>query len=173
MHHEPLGAGSAWAFEDAWPGVSIVHPRGRTIGSDEQASLAMLTDNASDVHLDATYGAATGFGRPLVLGALTVAIVVGMSEPVEWPAGEAARGRRIDWRSIRLVGPVAGGDTITTVSIVLATTPSPDGRGGLVRRRIVGRNQRAEPVVSIEEEREVPRRASANKGLLTTVSPTE
>lgn len=148
-----------WAFEDARPGLTIVHPRGRTIGPDEHVWLALLTDNASDVHMDAEYARAMGFGRPMVLGALTVAVVVGLSEPLEWSPDAAARGASRGWRSIRLVRPVAAGDTIRSVSTILTAMPSADGRGGLVRRRITGRNQHDEDVATIEEEREVPRRS--------------
>jgi acyl dehydratase len=148
-----------WAFEDARPGITIVHPHGRTIGSDEHVWLALVTSNASDVHMNAEYAGAMEFGRPVVLGALTVAIIVGLSEPLEWPPDAAARGVSLGWRSIRLFRPVAAGDTIRSVSTILTVTPGADGRGGLVRRRITGRNQDDEDVATIEEERQVPRRS--------------
>jgi acyl dehydratase len=109
--------------------------------------------------MDAEYARTLGFGSPMVLGAFTVAVVVGLSEPVEWSPDAAARGVSRGWRSIRLVRPVAAGDTIRSVSTILTVMPSADGRGGFVRRRITGRNQHDEDVATIEEEREVPRRS--------------
>ncbi len=118
----------------------------------------MVTNNASDLHADAEYARTTGFGRPVVLGVLTVAVVAGLAEPIEWPAADAAKEAFPGWLSIRLAGPVFAGDTLRAESLILSVAPLADGHGGLVRRRIVGRNQRGEEVVTIEEERAVPLR---------------
>jgi len=154
------GAAQGWCFEDARPGTTIIHPRGRTIGADEHVWLALMTNNASDIHANADFAKGTPFGRAMVLGALTVAIVVALAEPLEWPPGDAARGRPRGWISIRLARAVEAGDTIVSVSTILSASPGEDGRGGRVQRRIVGRNQRAEDVAIIEEEREIPRRSA-------------
>ena len=117
----------------------------------------MVSNNASDLHANADYARTSDFGQPVVLGALTVAIVAGLAEPVEWPPKDAARGQSGGWASIRLASPVLAGDTLRAESTILSVAPLADGRGGLVRRRIVGRNQRNEEVVTIDEERWVPR----------------
>jgi acyl dehydratase len=44
------------------------------------------------------------------------------------------------------------------VSTILSVVPLADGQGGLVNRRLVGRNQRGEDVLTIDEERLVPGR---------------
>lgn len=161
-----------WSFEDAEPGLTILHSGGRTIGADEHVWLAMISMNASDVHLDGEYAKGTAFGRPLVLGALTAAIVVGLSEPLAWPPDEASRGLARGWGSIRLTLAVGAGDTLRSASTVLSAEPDADGRGGRVRRRIVGLNQHGDEVAVIEDERDVPRRIALDKGLLTTVPST-
>ncbi len=157
---EALGRSSGWAFEDAQTGLTIQHPEGRTIGRDEHALLAMVSNNASDLHVNAEFARATDFGEPVVLGALTIAVVLGLAEPREWPAADAALDRSGGWVSMRLAAPVFGGDTLRAESTILSVVPMPDGRGGLVRRRIVGLNQRAEVVATIDEERTVPTRRS-------------
>lgn len=156
----------AWAFEDAAVGLTVLHPGGRTIGADEHVWLAWITNNASDLHGNIDVAARVGFGRTVVLGALTAAIVTGLAEPAE--SADVARYRSNGWRSIRLGAPVFPGDTLRAESVILAAKPFEDGRGGIVRRLIVGRTQAGSEVVQIEEDRAVPARASVlNKGLLT------
>ncbi len=151
--------GSGWSFADALVGSTIHHPGGRTIGADEHVWLAWVTNNASDLHGNADAAAQTKFGRPVVLGALTVAIVIGLAQPAEWPAGDVARHRPTGWISIRLSGPVFPGDTLQAESVIAAARPFDDRRGGLVRRRIVGRTVSGGEVLRVEEERAVPARA--------------
>ena len=118
----------------------------------------MVSNNASDLHGNKDYAKTTEFGQPVVLGALTVAVVVGLAEPVEWPAADAARRRAGGWDRIRLARPVVAGDTLRAESMILSVAPFERGGGGLVRRRIVGRNQRGDEVATIDEERWVPGR---------------
>ena len=148
------GIAPGWAFEDAEVGAVIAHPGSRRIGLDEHGWIAMVTSNASDLHLDANQADSSAFGQPVVLGALTVAIVVGLAEPQEWPAAAVGRGELAGWTAIRLGEPVFGGDTIQAESTILAAARTE--HGGLVQRRIVGRNQRGEVVATIDEGRLVP-----------------
>lgn len=145
-----------WWLEDVTPGAVIHHPGGRTIGADEHPRLAWLTNNASDVHGDANRAAAGPFGEPLVLGALTAAVVIGLAEPAVGPPGDATRAVPGGWSRIALTGTVVAGDTIVAMSLVESVTPDEDGRGGLVRRIIEGRNQRGDVVVRVHEERWAP-----------------
>jgi len=147
-----------WFLEDATPGSVIRHPGGRTIGADEHPRLAWLTDNASDVHGDAHRAAAGPFGQPLVLGALTAAVVIGLAEPATSLPWQAGRATPSGWPSIALTGLVVAGDTIVATSLVGAVTVDDDGRGGLVRRVIEGRNQRGEVVARVVDERWAPSR---------------
>lgn len=147
-----------WWLQDASPGVTIEHPGGRTIAADEHPRLAWLTDNASDVHGDADRAARGPFGEPVVLGALTAAVVVGLAEPASGPPADARRAVSDGWSSIVLSGLVVAGDTLMASSRVEAVTIDADGRGGRVRRQIEGRNQRGEVVVHIRDERWAPSR---------------
>lgn len=124
--------------------------------ADEHARLAWLTDNASDVHGDAHRASTGAFGGPVVLGALSAAIVIGLAGaatglPADLP-GKLPGG----WRRITLGGLVRPGDTLYATSTVHATRRT--AAGGLVERTIEGRNQRDEVVVVIEEECWAPSR---------------
>lgn len=153
------GRQRGWWFEDAVTGTVLRHPGGRTVGHDEHPRLAWLTDNASDVHGDAHRAAAGPWGRPLVLGALTAAIVIGLAEPAVGPPTDAGRGRSRGWSSIRLLATVIPGDTLSASSAITRRRADPDGRGGVVVRIVEGRNQDGEVVVRIEDYRWAPRRA--------------
>lgn len=146
-----------WRFEDAVPGSTIAHPRGRTITADEHARLAWLTDNASAVHGDAHRAAEGAFGQVVVLGALTVAIVLGLAEPAVAEPALAGRAVSTGWRRIALTATVLGGDTIRAVSHIHAVRPDDDGRGGLVQRTVEGLDQHGRVVARIEEDRWAPR----------------
>ncbi|MEA2609237.1 MAG: itaconyl-CoA hydratase, partial [Chloroflexota bacterium] len=117
---------SGWSFDDARPGLTIEHPGGRTIGTDEHAWLAMVTNNASDLHGNVEYARTTEFGQPVVLGALAVAIVVGLGQPVEWPPADAARCQPAGWTRIRLTRAVSPGDTLRAVSTIVSVVPRRD-----------------------------------------------
>ena len=145
-----------WWFEDAEPGRTLRHPGGRTVGLDEQLLLAWISNNSSDVHGDFAWAAQTAFGGPLVLGALTVAIVSGLGQPAEWPAERVASHVPQGWTRIGLTAAVRPGATLYAESRILAAAPLPDGSGGVVRRVLVGRNEAGIAVVELEEELAVP-----------------
>lgn len=157
---EPGPSAAGWFLEDAVPGTVLLHPHGRTIDEAEHVWLAWITDNVSDVHGNADAASRTPWGQPIVLGALTAAIVIGLAAPA---AGDAATtgtaGWDDGWISIRLTGAVVPGDTIRAESIVHARIPRTGPATGRVRRTIIGRNQRDEVIATIEESREVARRA--------------
>jgi acyl dehydratase len=153
-----LGAQRGWWLEDAVPGTVLRHPGGRTVGAAEHVWLAWVTHNVSDIHGNADAASRGAWGEPLVLGMLTAAIVIGLAQPATPPPEHGTLGWSDGWSSIRLVGPVVAGDTLTAESKILAVASSPDGLGGRVRRTVSGRNQRGEVVALIEEARDVARR---------------
>lgn len=165
-----------WWFEEAAPGRSMEHPVQRTVGAAEHVWLAWATNNASDLHGNADRAAQGHFGQPVVLGALTAAIVVGLASPAEPPPSQLDRLVR-GWRSIVLGRPVIAGDTLRAVSEVHATRPDADGGGGYVERTVRGFSQRNDVVVTIQEtcyapgrrpgEKRSGRQHLADKGLLT------
>jgi acyl dehydratase len=155
--HAIAGLQRGWWLEDAVPGAVIDHPGGRTIDEAEHVWLAWVFDNASDVHGNADRAARGEFGRPVVLGALTVAIVLGLAAPATGRPADPASTALPAWRSIRLGRPVVPGDT------VLARSSVHEVRDGMVRRSVEGRNQRGEVVATIEEEILAPARGSADR----------
>lgn len=153
------GAQTGWWLEDAVPGARIAHPHGRTIDEAEHVWLAWVTHNLSDIHGDRHAAVRGPFGEPLVLGALTAAIVIGLAEPAVPVAELAGATLGVGWRSIRLTGAVVAGDTLYAVSRIAAVRPGPDPAIGLVTRTIEGIDQDGRVVVVVEEvDRPVPAR---------------
>lgn len=156
---EPGPSAAGWYLEDAVPGTVLVHPHGRTIDEAEHVWLAWLTDNVSDVHGNADAASRAAWGQPIVLGALTASIVIGLAAPGAGDAATAGTAGWSDgWISIRLSGPVVAGDTIRAESVIHARIPARGAPTGRVRRTIIGRNQRGEVIARIEDSREVARR---------------
>jgi acyl dehydratase len=153
-----LGASSGWWLEDAAPGAIIRHPGGRTIGEAEHVWLAWVTHNISDVHGDAAAALRSEWGRPLVLGLITVAIIIGLAAPATPPPELAAEVALAGWRSIRLVRSVVPGDTLRAESSIVAVAADAAAGLGRVQRTIRGYDQRGNVVAIIDEERDVPRR---------------
>ena len=148
-----------WWLEDAVPGALLRHPGGRTFDDTEHVWLAWITHNISDVHGNADAAADGDWGVPVVLGALTVSVVVGLAGSAVGPPASAAASVGEGWQTIRLSGPVVPGDTITAESFIHSVAAPAKGEiGGLVHRTIHGRNQRGQIVATIEEQRWVPSR---------------
>ena len=145
-------------MDDAHPGGVIEHPGGRTIGAEEHPRLALLTNNASDVHNDAARSARGAFGQPVTLGALTAAVVIGLAEPAVGVPEDARRASSTGWSQISLTAVVAGGATLRARSTIESVERDPDGRGGVVDRVIEGRDQHGTVVVRISERRWIPSR---------------
>ncbi len=154
------GSQAGWWLDDAQPGVIIRHAHGRTIDDAEHVWLAWITHNVSDVHGDAHRAAGGEFGQPVVLGALTAAIVIGLAEPAAAGPASVARGLHAGWRSIELRGAVVAGDTLGASSRIEAVTLGPAPGWGLVTRTITGYNQRDEVIAVVQEiDRQVPSRS--------------
>jgi acyl dehydratase len=149
------GAQRGWWLEDAVPGTTIYHPGGRTINEGEHVWLAWLTHNISDVHGNADAAAHSEWGQPLVLGMLTAAVVVGLAAPADGSPEAVSETWSDGWRAIRLEGPVVAGDTLKAESRIVGVSDDAAGTSGLVTRTVIGRNQRSEVVVRIEEARTV------------------
>lgn len=148
-------AGTGWWFDEAVPGTTLIHPLARTIGADEHVWLAWLTNNASDVHGNADRAAAGAWGSPLVLGALSVAIVIGLAQPAEARTERQRPGA--GWQWITLERPVLPGDTLRAVSEIHERSAA--GRDdGFVQRTIRGLSQRDQVVLTVRETLLVPTR---------------
>lgn len=157
-HRTIPGGRPGWYADDVEPGDLIRHPEGRTITADEHVWLAWVTQNASDLHGNADRAARGAFGGPVVLGALTAAVVIGLAEPAEPDPTRAALGLPTGWSRIRLSAPVMPADTLRAESRIRAVDQGPGDAGAFVERTIVGRNQHDEEVAVIEERRWVAHR---------------
>jgi acyl dehydratase len=154
------GADTGWWLEDAIPGTLIRHPHGRTIDETEHIWLAWVTHNLSDVHGDRHATAQGPFGGPLVLGALAVAMVIGLAEPAVPDASLALATLTPGWRAIRLLAPVRAGDTLRAESRIDAVRPADVPGLGLVTRTISGIDQGGSVSLVVEEvDRPVAARA--------------
>jgi acyl dehydratase len=145
------GTENGWWFEDAVPGAVLRHPHGRTLDDTEHVWLAWVTHNISDVHGDAHAASRGPFGETLVLGALSVAIVIGLAEPAVADPDIVGSTLLAGWRAIRLSGPVRAGDTLRAESHIEVVRPGPISRLGLVSRTIRGLDQAGRVVVLVEE----------------------
>jgi len=166
------GADDGWYLEDAVPGAVLRHPHGRTIGAGEHVWLAWVSDNASDLHGNADRASRGAFGGPVVLGALSVAIVAGLAAPATGSPRTWTPARLTGWQRIRLLRPVVAGDTLRAESTIVGAVGRASADGGLVQRMIAGLDQHGETVLVIEETCWAPRRDPSDKGLLTSFTPT-
>src|SRR3979490_3493237 len=80
-------------FEEFEIGEVYEHRPGRTLSEADNTWFSLLTMNQHPLHIDAVYGAATDFGKPLVNSALTLATVTGttVSHGREQPGAHLAR----------------------------------------------------------------------------------
>jgi len=132
---------------DEWAvGDRIEHPIRRTVTETDNLLLTALTHNPQPLHLDAEYAAGTEFGRIVVNGTFTFALMVGIS------VGETTLGTlvaNLGYDKLVMPKPVFIGDTLRVASEVIETRPSksrPDA--GLVVFRHEAINQRDEVVCS-------------------------
>ena len=132
---------------DEWNvGDRIDHPIRRTVTETDNLLLTALTHNPQPLHLDAEYAAGTEFGRIVVNGTFTFALMVGIS------VGETTLGTlvaNLGYEHLVMPKPVFIGDTLRVFSEVTelrASKSRPDA--GVVTFRHEAINQRDEIVCS-------------------------
>jgi acyl dehydratase len=95
---------------DEWKvGDRIAHPIRRTVTETDNLLLSALTHNPQPLHLDAEYAASTEFGRIVVNGTFTFALMVGIS------VGETTLGTlvaNLGYDRLVMPKPVFIGDTL-------------------------------------------------------------
>lgn len=146
-------------FEDFVVGETLLHPRGRTISDGEHMMLTNLVLNTAQLHFNQAMceesPAAYFDGRRVVYGGIVLAFVAGLAseETTENALAE------LSMDNGRHLSPVFAGDTLFAESTVLdkAETDRPDA--GVVKFRLVGKNQRGEVVLEIDREVLIKRRA--------------
>lgn len=87
----------------------------REISELDLVWLTTMSMNASPVHLDDNLARTTEFGSPVMVGALTVAMALGLAAQAE----PALAGSILGWESIRLTGAVRLHDRLTVETSVL------------------------------------------------------
>lgn len=133
-------------FDEWVVGDRIEHPIRRTVTETDNVLMTTLTHNPQPLHLDADYAAATEFGRIVVNGTFTFALMVGIS------VGETTLGvlvANLGYDKLVMPRPVFVGDTLKITSEVVELRPSksrPDA--GLVVFRHEAINQSGDVVCS-------------------------
>lgn len=142
-------------FEDFTVGDVYEHRPGRTITDVDNSWFTLLTMNTHPLHFDAEYAKKSEFGRPLVVSALTVSIVLGMS--VSDISQKAVA--NLGWKEIKMTAPVFAGDTLYAESEVLEVRESKSRpTQGIVTVKTLGKNQDGTVVCEFIRSALVPKR---------------
>jgi itaconyl-CoA hydratase len=145
-------------FEDFTVGDVLVHPRGRTLGESEHMMLTNFVLNTAELHFnqalcdkepDIYFG-----GRRVVYGGIVLAFVAGLAS--EETSENAIR--ELGYDNGKHTAPVFAGDTLFAESTVLEKRPSERADAGVVKLKLVGKNQHGQQVLEIERELLIRRR---------------
>jgi acyl dehydratase len=135
----------AGRFFDQWKvGDRIVHDIRRTVTETDNLLISTLTHNAQPLHLDAEYAGASEFGRIVVNGTFTFALMIGIS------VGDTTHGTlvaNLGYDKVVMPKPVFIGDTLRVETEVVELRPSnsrPDA--GIITFQHRAINQRDETV---------------------------
>ena len=133
----------AGRFFEAWAvGDAISHEIRRTVTETDNLLLSALTHNPQPLHLDAEYAASSEFGRIVVNGTFTFALMVGLSV-ADTTLGTLVA--NLGYDKVVMPNPVFIGDTLraeTSVSALRESRSRP--RAGIVtfEHRMLNQNDR-------------------------------
>lgn len=149
----------AGRYYDEWAvGDRLAHQPHRTVTEADNLLICALTHNPQPLHLDAEYAAASEFGRIVVNGTFTFALMIGLS------VGDTTLGTlvaNLGYDKVRMPKPVFIGDTLRAESEVIALRPSGSRpEAGLVTFEHRLFNQRDELVCVCERTALMQRRPS-------------
>ncbi len=131
-------------YEDFEVGDVYRCPFGRTVIDADNVWFTLLTMNTNQIHFNTEYAKRTEFGKRLVDGTFTFALVTGMSVS-DLTMNSVAN---LGWDEIRLPNPVFEGDTIYEESEVLSKRDSKSRPyAGIVTVQTKGINQKNETVI--------------------------
>ncbi len=102
-------------FEEFEVGASIPHALTRTVTETDNLLFTTMTHNPQPLHLDAEYAGATEFGRVVVNGLFTFALMVGVS------VGDTTLGTlvaNLGYDEVKMPKPVFIGDTLRFESVI-------------------------------------------------------
>jgi acyl dehydratase len=108
-------------FEQFEIGEVFHHDPHRTVTETDNLLMTTLTHNPQPLHLDAEYAAGTEFGRIVVNGLFTFALMVGLS------VGDTTLGTlvaNLGYDAVTMPKPVFIGDTLRAETTVLETRNS-------------------------------------------------
>ena len=109
-------------YYDEWqPGDRIAHDIRRTVTETDNLLISTLTHNPQPLHLDAEYAGATEFGRIVVNGTFTFALMIGVS------VGDTTLGTlvaNLGYDKLVMPKPVFIGDTMRAESEVVGLKDS-------------------------------------------------
>jgi acyl dehydratase len=103
-------------YEDFEVGDTLHHALRRTVTETDNLLLTVLTHNPQPLHLDAEYAAQTEFGRIVVNGIYTFALMVGLS------VGDTTLGSlvaNLGYDEVVMPKPVFVGDTLRSETTVV------------------------------------------------------
>lgn len=133
-------------FEEMTEGATYRHAPGRTISEADNIFFSTMTMNPQSLHLDAAWSSTQPFGKPLVNGLLTTAVVVGLSVSQLTQGTIAAN---LGLTEIMHTSPVFHGDTVYAETTIAEKRVSASREGvGIVVFDHRGLNQRGETVVT-------------------------
>ncbi|MDE8346518.1 MAG: MaoC family dehydratase [Acidocella sp.] len=135
----------AGRFFDDWQiGDHLSHEISRTVTETDNLLFSTMTHNPQPLHLDAEFAAKSEFGKILVNGTFTFALMVGLS------VGETTLGTLIanlGYDKLVMPKPVFIGDTMRATTEVIALMPSKSRpQAGIITFKHELLNQRAEIV---------------------------
>jgi acyl dehydratase len=135
----------AGRYFDEWGiGDTIEHPIRRTVTETDNLLFSTMTHNPQPLHIDAEAAKASEFGRILVNGTFTFALMIGLS------VGETTLGTlvaNLGYDKVAMPKPVFIGDTLRAYSDVTALRESKSrGDAGIVTFTHRMLNQRDELV---------------------------
>lgn len=139
----------AGRYFDEWQvGDRIVHDLRRTVTETDNLLVSTLTHNPQPLHLDADYAGATEFGRIVVNGTFTFALLIGIS------VGDTTLGTlvaNLGYDKLVMPKPVFIGDTLHATSEVVRLKESKSRpNAGIVTFLHKAINQRGEIVCQCE-----------------------
>ena len=109
-------------YYDQWTiGDRIAHQPHRTVTETDNLLISTLTHNPQPLHIDADYAAGTEFGKIVVNGTFTFALMVGLS------VGDTTLGTlvaNLGYDRLVFPHPVFAGDTLRSESECTAGRPS-------------------------------------------------
>ena len=131
-------------FDEWQVGDAIVHDLRRTVTETDNLLFSTMTHNPQPLHLDAEAAKASEFGRILVNGTFTFALMVGLS------VGDTTLGTlvaNLGYDKVVMPNPVFIGDTLRAETEVVELRPSKSRPGqGIATFRHRMLNQRDEIV---------------------------